>query len=448
MYQCNTALGILCGSWHGNGCLCLVHGIRSRAEEMGPLREASVLRMGSLLRMGPLLALLLFTLVLAHGTKAQQHQQQQQHHLAIPTSQLPCCPAACPLCVQGPRKRRGPAIHHTDGRGAEYAMPQVVRRPKPLGHLKDGDLLGAEGHSDATGYTYEKGRLKPVLMLDDRELYLGPQWEPLPVCEEGSDCPCYNCQCCYTETVQCTVLDYCEATVTETTTLLRTFLSTKYFSIVATVTASLIFTLTNTLEFRSTDTSTTTLLEPTIVTSLNTTEVTTPSILYVRTETARLLSLNATITLTAPTLPTITVRQDVISIIQTKTTFFGGFTTLPGTFTRLETESVPSYWPFTVLGKARTFSSTLLATWHYSSTLRPVTEYLTPGTPVATTRVTTTQESTRTATVTQCPKCPEATVRVTPTKTMLRTLGTATPEPVTCCDKDAPYDIACPCRRN
>lgn len=347
--------------------------------------------------------------------------------------------------MRGSRKRRGPAVKHTDTHGAEYAVPQVVRR-RPLAQLKDGALLSGEV-SDA-GYTYEKGRLKPVLLMDDAEFYLGPAWEPLPVCEEGSDCPCYNCQCCYTETVLCTVQDYCEATVTETSTLIRTFTSTKYFSVLATVTASLFFTVTDTLEFRSTDTSTTTLLEPTTFTSLNTTEVTSVSVLYVRTETVRELSIDNTITLTASTLPTVTVRQDIITIIPIATTFFGGSTTLPGTVTRLETESVPSYLPFTVLGKARTFSSTQTATWYFSSTLRPITEYSTPGTPVATTQVTTTQESTLTQTLTKCKKEAETTVRFTPTKTLLRTIGTATPEPVSCCDKDAPYDIACPCRRN
>lgn len=379
------------------------------------------------------------------GTKGQHNNKQ-----IIPTGQLPCCPNTCPQCLYGDgRKRRQPV--YIDSRGAEYVEPQVVRRKPGRLLQKNGELLKSKkpvsGGSvekamsnnnvdpDEGRYTYEKGRLKPVVMFDEAEFYKWEQWKPLEACIEDSDCPCFNCQCCYTETVICTVEDYCEATVIDIVTVFKTQTTTKKFATVVSVTASIVFTLTNSAEFRSTEFISVTLSDAVVVTEFNTTIATTVSNIYATTATAVNFSITPIVIKTISGGPTVTVTQDVISLIETgQTTLFGGSTTI-GPLSEILTFSQFSYVPFTVNGKDRTITTTDSRTVEVTATLDPVVFYSTPGIAISTESVTATSTMTITKSVKKCNDEVE-TVRVTPTKTLLLTIGTATPSKVPCCQGD------------
>jgi len=396
------------------------------------------------------LALVLFLpTTFAHIHNPNNTPSRPSVNTGQPQSPLPCCPATCPLCLHGSRKRKHrPA--YVDQRGAEYAEPQVVRRRPGRMLQKAGELLRSKKSSDLDGgtsaasrYTYEKGRVRPVVEFDEAELYLGPQWQPLPVCVEDSDCPCYNCQCCYTETVMCTVEDLCEATLIDTTTVFSTVRSTKTFKSTVSIIASIIFTVTNTLEFRSTETTVAT--EPPVTsTFFNVTTEVSNDVVYIRTVTKIDLTLTPVETVTVSGGETLTIQRDVISIVDVATTLFGGSYTIPTAYTLGLTESIPSYVPFTIWGRARTASTTFEDVWHVSVTLRPVTEYYTPMITVSTASATATRTSLVTATKKACDNGEVETVRITPTKTVLRSFGTVMPSPVTCCDGRNNKERACP----
>lgn len=410
---------------------------------------------------GPATALLLYATFI-FGQKSAEKQGGHQHAVAgskegskrnmvIPTGQLPCCPNTCPQCLHGSGRKRRPPIH-TDSRGAEYVQPQVVRRKPGRMLRKDGELLksrkplsggslekamsNADVDLDEGRYTYEKGRLKPVVMFDEADFYQWEQWKPLSECIDESDCPCLNCQCCYTETVRCTVLDYCEATVTDTVTIFRTQTTTKKATSIVSVTASIVFTLTNTAEFRSTEFLSYTIPEPIIVTFFNTSVATTVSEIYATTTTVLGLSFTPTVTSTLVDGITITINQDVISLVVTGATTISAGSTTIGPVSEVQTFSQFTYIPFTVYGKGRTVTSTDSRTALITASFFcPAVFYSTPGITVSTESVTATSTTTITKSVKKCNDEVE-TVRVTPTKTLLLTIGTAKPSKVPCCEGD------------
>ncbi len=354
----------------------------------------------------------------------QSVTSEEKKHKQIVPYDLPCCPATCPQCLRGMKSKPRPILP-TDSHGGELVHPPVIRRKKkPLSMLrKAGELLGAENSSD---YVYEKGHLKPVVMIEDQDFWRQDLWSPIPDCPVDSDCPCAKCMCCYTETVVCTVQDVCAATILEQITETRTRTTTKAASVIETVTAEITFTATNTFEFRSTTTTTTRFSSAFSITKLLTQTTSLTSRIYLSTYLEPNLN-STTVFVAADFTVTLIVTADITDLILTQTSIFGGYTLigpLPTTVTRTSASPVP----FTVYGKERTVSTNVNFTKELTSyiTLSPAVETITPILPLTTEIIT--EVLTETTTKSIMDKCPIVeTVRVTPTKTKVFTVGTATP---------------------
>lgn len=324
----------------------------------------------------------------------------------------------------------------TDVLGEEYAEPQVYRHRKPGRHLqKDGSLLGKEVDRNV-GYFNDRGVFRPV--VDDYDFELAREvaghWKPMPPCVD-SNCPCFNCACCFTQTVLCTVQDTCLNAMFETSTITLTTTTTRVSRTYVSVTAQLTFTETNTAVFRFTSYTTTTappvtMSAPPIIISVTTTQT-----IVLSTTTRPVIDSGV---VTAPGSITISISTPFTF----DTTLYSGISSIDGgtvststTTTRWSTSYI--FTKYTVLVTATTVTSTVRKTSSVIVTPPTTTVTSTPVKVVETDTITSTTTLEETSTRTKCTGV--ETVRITPTTTILRSIGTIKPNYVPGCPNCPPY---------